>query len=145
MLLRLPADEIILSPQRFCHPRNNKELPLGDKTSGTKEELHPLASAATLMPLQLLLGDETLRNNEEEIPLGYKTLGKKGELHPLESAVTSTPPQIPLGDETPRNNKETLFGEETLRTKGELPLGDETLGKTTMTTPNLQGCYRTWP
>ena len=81
-------------PSGYENSRNNKELPLGDKTPGTKEELQPLASAATLTSPQLLLGEETLKN-KEELPLGYKTPGKKGELHPLESAVTSTPPQIP--------------------------------------------------
>ena len=64
-------------------PRNDKELPLGDKTLGTKEDLHPLTRRASLTPPQLPLGDETLRNN---------LLARK---------TSSTPPQLPLGDKTP--------------------------------------------
>ena len=43
--------------------RNNEDLPLWDKTPGTKEYLHLLASAATLTPTQHPLVDETPRNN----------------------------------------------------------------------------------
>ena len=67
-------------------PRNDEELPLGDENPGTKEDLHPLASAATLIPPQLPFRDETPRNDEElplgdetpgtELLLGEKTLGK---------------------------------------------------------------------
>ena len=63
-------------------PRNDEEIPLRDKTLGTKEDLHPLASAATSMPPQLALGDETQRNN------------------PLASAETSAA-QASLGGQNP--------------------------------------------
>ena len=144
------------------HRGTTKSFPWGTKTRGLKEELHPLASAASSTPPQIPLGGETPRKN------------------PLASAESSTPPQLPLGDETPgtkeapageRGNidatpaslgeqnpeerrraslggrnpgdkfkEELLLGDENLRTKGELPLGDETLGTTTTTPPNLQGC-----
>ena len=40
-----------------------KSFPWGTKPRGLQEELHPLASAASLTPPHLPLGDETPRNN----------------------------------------------------------------------------------
>ena len=68
------------------NPRDDEELPLGDETPGTKEEFHPLASAASSTPTQLPFGDET-PNNYEELPLGDKTPGTKEEPHPLANAA----------------------------------------------------------
>ena len=62
-------------------------FPWGTKPRGQKEDLHPLASAATSTPPQLPLGDKTPRNN------------------PLASAATLAAPAS-LGRQNPEDNKE---------------------------------------
>ena len=62
---------------------------------------HLLASAASLTPPQLSLGDETPRTGEE-LPLGDETPGTKEDLHPLASAETLDAPAF-LGGQNPED------------------------------------------